>query len=388
MTPSPSFLLKRLPEDFRVEELLACPLLPEGPYRIYRLTKTGWTTADAVAALAARSRVPADQVRHGGLKDRRGITVQHLSVPTRHRLASPREDLVLEESGYLDRPLAPECLGGNRFRLVVRSLDEAGKTRLEEAVRRGAAGFPNYFDDQRFGSVGLSRAFFAERVLKGHLAGALKLLLTEPLKEDQGPTRTRKARFAALWEDPEACGRIAATPLEGEIFRRLARDRSRRGLIHACEALPRETLSLLFSAYQSFLWNETAGALLRRIPGGAEIPGRAGALYLPPFGGPTPEGSAPTAASRLAPGAPEGEAALLALLEARGVRLPQFNLRHLRAAHFASSLRPLWVRPQGFEASPPEPDDLFPGRWKGTLGFALPRGSYATLLVKTLFLQV
>ena len=131
-----------------------------------------------------------------------------------------------------------------------------------------------------------------------------------------------------------------------------------------------------------------AGPLLRRIPGGTEIPGRAGALYLPPFGGPTPEGSAPSAASRLAPGAPEGEAALLAVLAARGVRLPQFNLRHLRAAHFASSLRPLWVRPQGFEASPPEPDDLFPGRWKGTLGFALPRGSYATLLVKTLFLQV
>jgi tRNA pseudouridine13 synthase len=40
--------------------------------------------------------------------------------------------------------------------------------------------------------------------------------------------------------------------------------------------------------------------------------------------------------------------------------------------------------PQDVSASSPESDDRFPGRNKLTLTFTLPRGSYATLVIKAL----
>jgi tRNA pseudouridine13 synthase len=42
--------------------------------------------------------------------------------------------------------------------------------------------------------------------------------------------------------------------------------------------------------------------------------------------------------------------------------------------------------PEDFSQSPPEPDDLYPGRQKTTLRFFLPRGAYATLVIKRLSL--
>jgi tRNA pseudouridine13 synthase len=44
------------------------------------------------------------------------------------------------------------------------------------------------------------------------------------------------------------------------------------------------------------------------------------------------------------------------------------------------------VKPDQLKASPPEPDDFYPGRKKLVLSFFLPPGSYATMLIKRLSL--
>jgi tRNA pseudouridine13 synthase len=72
------------------------------------------------------------------------------------------------------------------------------------------------------------------------------------------------------------------------------------------------------------------------------------------------------------------------ILEKRGVRRSQFNLREVRKCFFKSFQRRAVCRPQGLAASMPEPDELYAGKRKATLEFFLPKSSYATMLFKAM----
>src|SRR6185369_14992501 len=72
--------LKQQPEDFRVEELTDAAGGGAGPFALYRLDKTGWTTPDALDAVRRRWQLDRRRVSYGGLKDRHAATSQHVTV--------------------------------------------------------------------------------------------------------------------------------------------------------------------------------------------------------------------------------------------------------------------------------------------------------------------
>ena len=78
------------------------------------------------------------------------------------------------------------------------------------------------------------------------------------------------------------------------------------------------------------------------------------------------------------PGSPRG------LLEEEKVEQRQFRLKKLAKTFFGKGLRDALMAPEGLTSSA-APDELNPGRRKLTLGFELPKGSYATILLKRLF---
>src|SRR5262245_47230413 len=146
--------LKRLPEDFDVTELTDVRPAASGPFGYYRLTKRGVGTPEAVETVLRAWRLPRRALSFGGLKDRHALTRQHLTIQ-----GGPPRDLLqggvsLEHLGRLDRPFTAKDLRGNRFRVVLRALsaseEEGALAALPEVARDG---LPNYFDDQRFGSV-------------------------------------------------------------------------------------------------------------------------------------------------------------------------------------------------------------------------------------------
>jgi tRNA pseudouridine13 synthase len=73
-------------------------------------------------------------------------------------------------------------------------------------------------------------------------------------------------------------------------------------------------------------------------------------------------------------------------LLAEGLELRQLRVKYPRDSFFSKGDRPLLVRLQEFVAVPAD-DELYPRRRKLTLNFSLPRGSYATIVIKRLFLQ-
>ena len=143
------------PEDFKVEEVPLYPPTGEGGHTFVRILKR-LRTSDAIARqLAERTGVPARDVGYAGRKDRVAVTTQWMSVPD----LDPDDALALQLDGaeVLEAVRHPHKLRtgqlkGNRFELRLRGVDPAA----EEAARARLEGvidrgMPNRFGAQRFG---------------------------------------------------------------------------------------------------------------------------------------------------------------------------------------------------------------------------------------------
>src|SRR5262249_3666280 len=89
----------------------------------------------------------------------------------------------------------------NRFRLTLRDL--AGhllQAIPDRLVRLLADGVPNYFDDQRFGSVqGPGGEFIARLLVRGQFEEALRLALMAPYEYDRADQKEEKRLLREHW---------------------------------------------------------------------------------------------------------------------------------------------------------------------------------------------
>lgn len=387
--------VKVRPEDFVVEEIADLPLRKSGLYGVYLLSKRGWNTVDALKRLSRETGVPFSDFSYGGKKDRHAVTTQHVTVRGRKPLregtaASAAGNYSLSLLGFSDRPMGPDCVRGNRFGITLRSIDTGELDRARAAVPQVLrCGFPNYFDDQRFGSFDPRQGFIAEKIIREHFNGALKICMTHIHPEDKAPEKERKRFFSEHWGAWRLCRGKASTGLEETVFSYLAMEP--RGFIPLLQRIPREEMSLFFSAYQSFLWNEVLRRVLAETAGDdlATYRGTAGEyLFYGELRGPSRDYlmnlSVPTAAALMT--MPDDRVGRLyaALFGERGVKPSMFNVRSVRQAFFKSTERRAVVMPGDFAAEAGS-DELYEGKGKLTLGFVLPRGSYGSMLVKRLF---
>ena len=146
--------LRCTPDDFHVEELTS--VTPEGgPFAFYRLTKTSIGTPEAIHALTERWKIARHRISYGGLKDRHAVTIQHLTIHNGPRQSLRQKSINLEYLGQVSGPFTSAMISANRFGLVLRDMHADAVQRAQDAVRTVArTGLPNYFDDQRFGSLG------------------------------------------------------------------------------------------------------------------------------------------------------------------------------------------------------------------------------------------
>src|SRR5262249_25205939 len=154
--------------DFRVEELPIVQGGGRGKFVLYRLTKQGMGTLEAVEAVCRRWNLAGHRLNYGGLKDRHAVTVQYLTIVEGPERSLRETSFDLEPIGRIDRPYGPALFRGNRFSVVFRDLSADAAEKARRAVAElPRDGLPNYFDDQRFGSVGFSGSFIAREWLAG-----------------------------------------------------------------------------------------------------------------------------------------------------------------------------------------------------------------------------
>ncbi len=439
--PADFVVRERLGEAFRAS-LTPSPT-KSNPYAILHLAKTSLATPDAVRFLAQTVGVPIDHLSYAGLKDKHAQTTQHVSIepgpsskPTHlpDRIAGPNWEAHLV--GWSPQPLAAAAIDGNSFELVVRDLTLA---QSDEMARRadllwtdgrapdadyadapqdaspdaGTAEAPggtsgsnapglvliNYFGDQRFGIARHHQGWAGRALIDGDFELALRLAIGTPARKDAGRTRVITRLCATHWGDWKTLARDLPRCPERRPFERLAAGGDFK---QAFAAVPTFTQQMAVESYQSLLWNRSAGLIAHRLaPGPSGQRSRRDLLHAEdPFGDlwfPVPrrvdsswrETILPLL-GRKTPLDPRWAWAVEQVLKDENLTQNDLRIPGLHRPFYGEAPRPLFIVAKRFEMSVAERDDMGspakPGQARGMrrLSFDLPRGAYATVVLRAL----
>ncbi len=416
--------IRRLPEDFLVEEKLGGAFASgivdapsdAAPFAVLVLRKTSLTTPVAVQGLAKELgralRVQGQAVAYAGLKDRHARTIQHVTV---RLLGAPEAILTTLASeglkqgsaeggswhakliGWSPTAIDAEAIERNRFTIVIRDLarntthelDRRAHVLRESATDASPAlTIVNYFGDQRFGSARHGGGFAARHLVRGEFEEALRLLVGTPARKDSGATRVMTRAAASDWGNWRKILGVLPRMPERAAFEALAAGRDFRD---AFAALPQFTQLMAVEAYQSHLWNAVARSFVTRTTDARErleADDPFGTMVFP-FARALPEAARSLRLPLFAPEtqfeSPWAEDAAVVLAD-EGLSMEGLVIPGLRRPFFGESERSLFVRAEGFEQDRPVPDtfDRTGKRFARTLRFSLPRGAYATVVLRAL----
>lgn len=330
------YILKREPEDFIVEEIPAVEPSGEGEYLLCELTRRNRELEETLAELCCALGIDRKRIGIAGVKDKRAITTQRISlkgVDEQRIRTIVLSRATIRPLAHHFRPLFLGDLAGNRFTIVVRELSQpVAPTPPSQLI--------NYFDAQRFS---INNAQIGRALIKRDWRGAVELVLAS------SPQNRKQIRNHLDEHDKDHLG--------------------------ALMTLPRQRLRLYLHAYPSLLFNRLAA-------------GHIAALGVPSYTLETPLGALcfPTAVIEPVdlplPGFDtEPDAALAQLLREEGIVRRDFIIRQLPGLSLEGGSRPLAVAVEQFIAEEPQKEgDTYALR----LRFTLPKGAYATMLVRQL----
>ncbi len=248
--------LKEQLEDFIVEEVPLYHPVDHGEHTFFEVEKSDLSTLEAVERIAYQLSVDVGEFGFAGLKDRKAITRQVISV----RLVPPERVLALR-LGQVNvlwarlhtNKLRIGHLLGNRFRIRVRGVDPDPDrvAVLIDQIQRD--GLPNFYGPQRFGNRG--DAFRIGRaLLKTNYGYAVRRLLGYPSSTEHNPHVVEaRTRFMA----GDLAGAYEGFPKSYRQERRILEFllRSPGNWKGAARRFSEPVRKLYFSAYQSFLFN-------------------------------------------------------------------------------------------------------------------------------------
>jgi tRNA pseudouridine13 synthase len=155
------------PETFVVEEIPAYQPSGEGEHTYLWIEKRGLTTPEAERRLAQALNVSPRDIGHAGMKDRHATTRQYLSLlGTTPEAAQAAVAGVAGQGGGIDglqvlaasrhgNKLRMGHLKGNRFEVVLAEVTPAEAAAIGERLAElGRVGLPNWYGEQRFGAAG------------------------------------------------------------------------------------------------------------------------------------------------------------------------------------------------------------------------------------------
>ena len=402
-TPPLTGTIKADADDFRVDEISSYPVpMAGGPYTVLRVRSRNWEQHELAAQLGARLGLPPHAMSWAGTKDRRAVAERLLSYRGTPPTTMPDIPGVEVLEAYSARDgLSLGHHYGNSFSIRVTGLvvaeDPAGRIRTAVAELHQGGAVPNFFGPQRFGEVRPVTHLVGQALVAGDTAGAVELYLAG-LPELSDPVG-RAARLAYA-ETHDAARALAEFPrayrFERQILERLARGASPASSLRA---LSRELRLLFVHALQSWMFNLW---LLERVSAGRSLalPEVGDTLLRVARDGTTPSRDPVAVAAGNLPECQEtvrkGRARLAGPLIGYETARPAGPSGEL----FDRVLDRTHVDPNGFRL-PTFPELASAGAWRPAtiatppisvrdsaesivVGFALPKGSYATVVLREL----
>ena len=252
--------IRVIPEDFFVEEIwlnricdidysplnrLRDRIFPtyqkEKEYLNFTLVKRNWDTIRALNYIRKKIHVSLKRFGISGMKDKRALTAQRVSLWKGRAEALTRlklPDMVLKDFEYADERINLGTAIGNRFTITIREVSKK-KEEIVETLSRfqeiaTSRGFPNYYGPQRLsGNVEVGKA-----IKNGDLKLAVTLILkkVQPLLENGDLENIPKV----FWYEKNMLRHLKKYPND---------------YAGALRRIPKRIRRLYIHAYQSYIFN-------------------------------------------------------------------------------------------------------------------------------------
>ncbi|EAR87715.1 tRNA pseudouridine synthase D (macronuclear) [Tetrahymena thermophila SB210] len=239
------------------------------------LFKNGIDNFTAIQNISKYLRLPPKNINAAGIKDKRGITTQLISIAMSNTSAeilnqrfqnSRWNNMKVQNVKDATSQLRTGDLYGNRFSLAIRlvSYEEQEVIKAVEDLKK--LGFINYFGMQRFGT---------NNSIHTHEIGLLILkrqweqVFDSIVGQETNDKRVNEAKKAFLKDKTQIRDALRDIPFKYKIERTLLQGYERVGMknnfLQAICFLNRSTRNLYCHAYQSYIWNLLASYRIQTL---------------------------------------------------------------------------------------------------------------------------
>lgn len=366
---------RKKPEDFIVEEIADHKILSKGEYKLYTLEKEGIETFTLIESISKNNNIPRKDISLAGMKDTHAKTKQYLTIPKKYEVKNLK-NAKIEFLGYLENPIRLGNLTGNRFIITVREIE---KKEIDQILKNSETirfGLPNYYDSQRFGNVN-NKQFIIKHVIKKDYESAVKQYLTNYTPYEREQIKTDKKNILASWP-------AFNIKVQNYELRRIIDEykKTKKWTIVYKKISP-PLRELFVSSYQSYLWNECVKMLLKKQLDKNELFSVPYVMNELIFFKKEIKDFPKTfqkISHKISPKEYEKET-IKKVLEKEELKIQEFNIRQ-SGNFFKTDERDILFYPKDFEMGKPIKEGQ---TYSITLKFTLPKGSYATLVLKKIF---
>ncbi|RDE17384.1 MAG: tRNA pseudouridine(13) synthase TruD [Candidatus Thorarchaeota archaeon] len=240
-------------------------------YVKFTLQKMGLSTLDAAGIISAALKIPRYLVTYAGLKDKRAMTVQAMSVSRQASVALGGlrlSRIVLRDLEYVRRPVQVGDLWGNRFTLLLKNMTvdcNAGCEMVESFKGRSIL---NYFGIQRFGVTQPSTLLAGKALIKRDYESAVRrIVAAASISEEDTPTNVGEGSSPDTEITESMLDRVSTgARYERSVIQHLIKHPG--DYQKAMTRIPPRILTLLVHSYQSYLFNRL---LSERVRSGSSI---------------------------------------------------------------------------------------------------------------------
>jgi len=253
-------IIKSCAEDFQVSEVFEELRYEGGRYLVLDVEKTNWDTHHLIREMARRLRISQKRFGWAGTKDKRAVTSQRISIMNLDESDLSKinlPDLKIKVLGKTNRGVGLGDLLGNSFRITIRELccpDPAARLAAITSEIDKQRGVPNYFGVQRFGDRRPVTHKVGEALVRGKIEEAAFIYLALPFPGEL--ERTREVR-EKLWVNRDIPAALKEFPefLHYELAMLNFLVEHPGDYAHSFDVLSVNLKRLFVHAYQSYLFN-------------------------------------------------------------------------------------------------------------------------------------
>ena len=385
-------------------------------FTTFNLIKVNKDSFEALRTISQALTVPLHLIHYSGLKDKCSISVQKISVKGDfvEKLKKLKiRDLFFRSIKPTKKAIKIGGNKGNNFTIIIRNIKNVGnvKERTEDIINiLNLKGFPNYFGLQRFGTFRTNSHIVGRYLLENNYERAFNEFVTTNYS-------TESSNIQLMRQNLEVSGDLEDFYENFPKSMKLERDMVKYLIDNPGDykgtftTLPGDLKNLLISAFQSYTFNKMITIRIKKglslfepvkgdiisildddkghITQIKYIYGEHGGYYdnyikkaiklnratiiVPIIGYETDLNKLPLM-----------KALFEEFIEQEGIDKNIFKSNVLRDIEFKGTIRAMTVKPVGLKVIEFEDDDVFPDKKKLKIEYSLPKGSYATVLLREL----